>query len=89
MSDVEGVRNLIGTGLVEFVGGILTAVFSLVFLLRISPLMTGVALLFIAIVRAGAAQGLRRHPPDLPRARQDQRRGDRAGSPNRWPACAW
>ena len=25
MSDVEGVRNLIGTGLVEFVGGILTA----------------------------------------------------------------
>ena len=26
MSDVEGVRNLIGTGLVEFVGGILTAI---------------------------------------------------------------
>ncbi len=49
MSDVEGVRNLVGTGLVEFVGGILTAVFALVFLLRISPLLTGVALLFIAI----------------------------------------
>src|SRR5713101_6301191 len=26
MSDVEGVRNLIGTGLVEFVGGLMTAV---------------------------------------------------------------
>ena len=26
MTDVEGVRNLIGTGLVDFVGGILTAV---------------------------------------------------------------
>ena len=25
MSDVEGVRNLIGTGLVEFVGGMMTA----------------------------------------------------------------
>ncbi len=29
MSDVEGVRNLIGTGLVEFVGGLLTAVLAL------------------------------------------------------------
>jgi subfamily B ATP-binding cassette protein MsbA len=44
MSDVEGVRNLIGTGLVEFVGGLLTAVLALVVLLRLSPTMTGVAL---------------------------------------------
>ena len=29
MSDVEGVRNLIGTGLVEFTGGLLTAVLAL------------------------------------------------------------
>src|SRR6202453_5155738 len=29
MSDVEGVRNLIGTGMVEFAGGILTAVFAM------------------------------------------------------------
>jgi hypothetical protein len=28
MTDVEGVRNLVGTGLVEFVGGMLTAVLS-------------------------------------------------------------
>ena len=28
MNDVEGVRNLIGTGLVEFVGGMLTASWS-------------------------------------------------------------
>ncbi|MGA2119108.1 MAG: ABC transporter ATP-binding protein [Bryobacteraceae bacterium] len=49
MNDVEGVRNLIGTGLVEFVGGILTALFSLVFLLRISVLLTSAALLFIGI----------------------------------------
>ena len=41
MSDVEGVRNLIGTGLVDFVGGLLTALIALVVLLRISALMTG------------------------------------------------
>lgn len=40
MSDVEGVRNLIGTGLVQLVGGTITAVVSLVLLLRISPIMT-------------------------------------------------
>ncbi len=43
MSDVEGVRNLVGTGLVEFAGGLITAVISLFVLLRISPLMTGIA----------------------------------------------
>jgi subfamily B ATP-binding cassette protein MsbA len=47
MSDVEGVRNLIGTGLVEFFGGILTAVIAFVILLRINAAMT---LLVLAIV---------------------------------------
>jgi subfamily B ATP-binding cassette protein MsbA len=49
MSDVEGVRNLIGTGLTEFAGGILKALVAFVILLKISALMTGFALLFIAI----------------------------------------
>ena len=40
MSDVEGVRNLIGTGLVDFVGGVLTAFFALGILLYTSPIMT-------------------------------------------------
>jgi ABC-type multidrug transport system fused ATPase/permease subunit len=48
MTDVEGVRNLIGTGLVEFAGGMMTAVIALVVLLRISPLMTGLTALFVA-----------------------------------------
>src|SRR5579862_2637833 len=39
MSDVEGVRNLIGTDLVDFVGGLMTAFIALFFLLRISVLM--------------------------------------------------
>ena len=43
MSDVEGIRNLIGTGLIELVGGIMTAAIAFVVLLRISPLMTLVA----------------------------------------------
>jgi ABC-type multidrug transport system fused ATPase/permease subunit len=40
MSDVEGVRNLVGTGLVQLFGGVLTAVISFVLLLRISPMLT-------------------------------------------------
>lgn len=40
MTDVEGVRNLIGTGLVQLVGGTITAVVSLILLLQISPKMT-------------------------------------------------
>lgn len=40
MSDVEGVRNLIGTGLVQLIGGTFTAIVSLILLLKISVLMT-------------------------------------------------
>jgi len=40
MSDVEGVRNLVGTGLVQLIGGTLTAIISLVWLITISPTMT-------------------------------------------------
>jgi ABC-type multidrug transport system fused ATPase/permease subunit len=40
MSDVEGVRNLVGTGLVEFVGGLLTAGLVFLYLLYLSPAVT-------------------------------------------------
>jgi subfamily B ATP-binding cassette protein MsbA len=49
MSDVEGVRNLIGTGLVDLVGGLLTAMIALVLLFRISALMTVLAFSFLAL----------------------------------------
>ena len=49
MTDVEGVRNLIGTGLVQLVGGSVTAVVSLVLLLQISPSMTLFALIPLCI----------------------------------------
>jgi subfamily B ATP-binding cassette protein MsbA len=40
MTDVEGVRNLVGTGLVQLFGGILTSVIALVILLKINILLT-------------------------------------------------
>ncbi len=49
MSDVEGVRNLIGTGLVQLVGGTITAVVSLILLLRISVSMTLFTIIPLAI----------------------------------------
>ncbi len=47
MSDVEGIRNLIGTGLVEFFGGLLTATIALVVLLKINAAMTGLSLAIV------------------------------------------
>src|SRR5690349_5939437 len=47
MSDVEGVRNLLGTGLVDFAGGLLTSVIALVVLFRISAPMTALAFGFL------------------------------------------
>ena len=63
MSDVEGVRNLIGTGLIDFVGGILKAVLSLIILLRTSALMTSLALLFIAIFAFGLSKAFKNIRP--------------------------
>jgi ABC-type multidrug transport system fused ATPase/permease subunit len=53
MSDVEGVRNLVGTGLVEFVGGLFTAGIAFFVLMRISPTMTAIA--FGALLLFGIA----------------------------------
>jgi ABC-type multidrug transport system fused ATPase/permease subunit len=55
MSDVEGLRNLVGTGLVEFLGGVLTAVATFVVLLWISVKLTlmvfGILAIFIAMMK--------------------------------------
>jgi subfamily B ATP-binding cassette protein MsbA len=53
MTDVEGVRNLVGTGLVDLAGGILTAVIAFVVLMRISPVMTLIAFGFLAVFGTG------------------------------------
>lgn len=49
MSDVEGVRNLVGTGLVQLIGGSITAVISLVILIKINATMTFFVLVPVAI----------------------------------------
>src|SRR5262244_4155656 len=52
MSDVEGVRNLIGTGLVEFIGGIFTAIIAFTLLIRINATLTFMALSFLGVFGA-------------------------------------
>ena len=40
MTDVEGVRNLVGTGLVQLVGGTITAIISVIYLINLNAWMT-------------------------------------------------
>ena len=88
MTDVEGVRNLIGTGLIDFVGGVLTAVIAFVVLMRISPVMT--------LIAFGIPARLRRRPaarpsrPSAPSSASAPRSTPRspAASPSRSAACA-
>jgi len=49
MTDVEGVRNLVGTGLLQLVGGTLSAVICLFMLINISPIMTLLVLVPMAV----------------------------------------
>jgi len=59
MSDVEGVRNLIGTGLVEFVGGLMTAIFALVYLIHTSVMMTALAFGILLVFAVGINQAFK------------------------------
>jgi len=45
MTDVEGVRNLVGTGFTQLIGGLITAIGSLIILIYFSPLLTLIALI--------------------------------------------
>jgi subfamily B ATP-binding cassette protein MsbA len=57
MTDVEGVRNLVGTGLVDFTGGLLTAVLVFIYLVHRSALVTltvfSVLAVFVVILQYG------------------------------------
>ncbi|MFH6603446.1 ABC transporter ATP-binding protein [Maribacter algicola] len=62
MSDVEGVRNLIGTGLVQLVGGTITAVVSLILLLQVNiglTLLTFIPLILFAVIALKAFKIIR------------------------------
>ncbi|MGH9469141.1 MAG: ABC transporter ATP-binding protein, partial [Terriglobia bacterium] len=59
MTDVEGLRNLLGTGLVQFAGGLMTSALALIVLLSISVRMTvlavGILVAFALIMRRAFA----------------------------------
>ena len=63
MSDVEGVRNLMGTGLVDFIGGIMTALLTLLILIKLSALLTGIALFFVLAFGLGLSQAFTKIRP--------------------------
>ena len=63
MSDVEGIRNLVGTGLVDFVGGIMTAIIALAYLLRVSVSMTVATFVAVLIFGLGLGQALKKIRP--------------------------
>jgi ABC-type multidrug transport system fused ATPase/permease subunit len=52
MTDVEGVRNLVGTGLLDFVGGVLTAVIVFAVLVSINARMTLLTLAILLVFGA-------------------------------------
>ncbi len=49
MTDVEGVRNLVGTGLVQLIGGSVTSILSFIILIRMNALMTVFVLVPVVI----------------------------------------
>ena len=59
MNDVEGVRNLMGTGLVELAGGLLTASLAFAVMLRISPRVTVLTLVALAVFGLVVFRGFR------------------------------
>jgi len=55
MSDAEGIRNLVGTGLVQLVGGLLTGAVALVVLFVLNWRLTTIAILILGCFGAGMA----------------------------------
>jgi ABC-type multidrug transport system fused ATPase/permease subunit len=63
MSDVEGIRNLLGNGLISLVGSLTTAIIALIVLFQINVVMTIVALALLACFDFGLRMAFRlMHP---------------------------
>ena len=63
MNDAEGVRNLVGTGLVQLVGGIVTAIIALGVLFYLNWHLTLVTLIVLATFGSGMAYAFKRLRP--------------------------
>lgn len=55
MTDAEGIRNLVGTGLVQMIGGLVTAVIALGWLFKINWQLTSFAILILGTFGGGMA----------------------------------
>lgn len=63
MTDAEGIRNLVGTGLVQLTGSILTAIFALVVLLYLNWQLTAVTMVVLGTFGGGMALAFKRLRP--------------------------
>ena len=77
MTDAEGIRNLVGTGLVQLTGGILTAIIALGVLFYLNWQLTLVTIVVLGAFGGVDGDRLQAAAAAVPRARQDQRRGHR------------
>jgi ABC-type multidrug transport system fused ATPase/permease subunit len=59
MSDAEGIRNLVGTGLVQLVGGVFTAILGLGVLLYLNWQLTIITIVVLAMFGGGMAYAFR------------------------------
>jgi subfamily B ATP-binding cassette protein MsbA len=63
MTDADGIRNLVGTGLVQLTGSILTAILALVVLLYLNWKLTAVTMLVLGTFGGGMALAFKRLRP--------------------------
>jgi subfamily B ATP-binding cassette protein MsbA len=63
MSDAEGIRNLVGTGLVQLTGSIVTAIAALAYLFYLNWWLTSVTLIMLATFGGGMALAFNRLRP--------------------------
>ncbi|MDG1754377.1 MAG: ABC transporter ATP-binding protein [Rhodothermales bacterium] len=63
MTDAEGIRNLVGTGIVQLVGGLFTATIALIALFYINWVLTSATLGFLLLFGVGMAAAFKRLRP--------------------------
>src|SRR5690242_5696376 len=63
MTDAEGIRNLVGTGLVQLIGGLLTAAVALVVLFYLNWRLTAIAILVLGAFGGGMAMAFTKLRP--------------------------
>jgi subfamily B ATP-binding cassette protein MsbA len=63
MSDAEGIRNLVGTGLVQLTGSVVTAIAALAYLFYLNWFLTSITIVALAAFGGGMAMAFKRLRP--------------------------